>query len=96
MIRELNKNYEPHWNEKLEISLSLRELQLIYDCIGAVPFKYINCKHEKSKFYKECTAEEFNTIYSNLDDIIRNHNGVTDDDRNVNINLELDIVGEEE
>lgn len=95
MIKELNKNYEPNWDEKIKISLPLKDLQLIYDCIGAVPLKYINYKHKNTNFNNQYTAEEFNSIYNDLDDIIRIHNGITDDNKNVNINLELDIIGEE-
>ena len=74
--------------------MSLRDLQLIYDSIGAIPLKYINYKHAGSKFDKQYTAEEFNNIYNNIDEIIRTHNGVTDDDKSVNIDLELGIIGE--
>lgn len=95
MIKELNKDYKPNWDEKIELSLSLKDLQLIYDCIGAVPLKYINKKHEFSVFRDFFTANDFNNIYNNLDDILVNHNGINDESADVNINIELDMIIEE-
>lgn len=89
MIKELNKNYEPNWNEEIEIKLSLRDLQLIYDCVGAVPLSYINYKHENTKFTKRYDATFFTTVYDELDDLIVAHNGVNDESLNINKMLEM-------
>ena len=93
MIKELNKDYKPNWDEKIEISLTLRDLQLIYDCVGAVPLKYLNYKHETSKFTKKYDATYFTSLYNELDDLLKAHNGVTDDDVSVNLNVELNMIG---
>ena len=93
MIKELNKSYEPNWDEKIEISLSLRDLQLIYDCVGAVPLKYLNAKHIVSKFANKYDATYFTCLYNELDDVLNAHNGVTDNDFSINLNVELDMIG---
>ena len=95
MIRELNKSYEPNWDEKIEISLSLRDLQLIYNCVGAVPLKYLNTKHIVSKFAKKYDATYLTCLYNELDDLLKVHNGVTDNDFDVNLNIELNMIGGE-
>lgn len=91
MIKELNKNYEPNWNEKIEISLSLRDLQLIYDCVGAVPLSYINYKHrdKPTKFSDKYDATLFTALYNELDDLIVAHNGINDESLNLNKMLEM-------
>ena len=93
MIKELNKNYESNWDEKIEISLSLKDLQLIYDCVGAVPLKYLNYKHEISKFRGQYDATYFTRLYNELGDVLDYHNGITDNDNNINLDIEL-IIGE--
>ena len=92
MIKELNKDYKPNWDEKIEIGLTLRELQLIYDCVGVVPFKYINYKHEASDFYNQYSASIFSDMYDSLNDILNFHNGITDDNVSVNNDAYLEIV----
>ena len=95
MIKELNKSYEPNWDEKIELSLSLRDLQLIYDCFGAVPLKFLNYKHEVSKFANKYDAKYFTNLYEELDDILYSHNGVTDNDVSINndIHIQFNIIG---
>ena len=93
MIKELNKSYEPNWDEKIEIGLSLKDLQLIYDCVGAVPLKYLNAKHIVSKFANKYDTTYLTCLYNELDDILNSHNGVTDNDFSVNLNVKLDMIG---
>ena len=95
MIKELNRRYEPNWDEEIKISLSLRDLQLIYDCVGAVPFKYINYRHETTKFRRNYDARCFTTLYDELEDILTFHNGVIDSDVSLNCDVELKMTGEE-
>ena len=95
MIKELNKSYEPNWDEKIEISLSLRDLQLIYDCVGAVPKKYLDYKHESSKFSRKYDATYFTGLYNELDAILDAHNGITDESIEINIDVELDMIKSE-
>ena len=92
MIKELGVNDEPNWDEKLQLELSLAELQIIYDCVGAVPIRYLNLKHKENLFTNKYNASMFNGIYSDLDDILSKHNGLTDDDVDVDTFVELDIV----
>ena len=95
MIRELGLNNAVDWNENISIQLSMSDLQIIYDCVGAVPLKYLNAKHKNNTFFNKINANMFSEIYNNLDDIISRHNGFTDDTLDVNINIELDMIGEE-
>lgn len=92
MIKELGITNETNWNETVQIELSLAELQIIYDCVGAVPIKYLNLKHKDNIFYNKYDATMFNNIYTRLDDILFRHNGLTDNESNVNIDIELSIV----
>lgn len=96
MIKELNRSYEPNWDENIEISLSLRDLQLIYDCIGAVPLSYLNYKHEVSKFRGKYDATYFTNLYNELDDILNYHDGITDDDVSINCDMQLFCKNEDE
>ena len=34
MIRELNRNNETDWNERIQLELNLADIQAIYDCVG--------------------------------------------------------------
>ena len=95
MIKELGVTNETNWKETVQIELSLAELQIIYDCIGAVPITYLNLKHKNNMFGKKFDATIFNRIYNELDDVVFRHNGLTDNESNVNIDVELSIVGEE-
>ena len=92
MIKELGVNDEPNWDEKLQLELSLAELQIIYDCVGAVPIRYLNLKHKENLFTNKYNDSMFHGIYSDLDDILSKHNGLTDDDIDVDTFVELDIV----
>lgn len=92
MIKELGITDETDWNETVQIELSLAELQIIYDCVGAVPIKYLNIKHKDNTFTDKYNASMFNGIYNELDDILFRHNGLTDDDIDVDTFVELDIV----
>ena len=40
MIKELNDNVTPNWGETIRLEMDLEDLQIIYDCVGAVPLKY--------------------------------------------------------
>ena len=96
MIKELNKIEEPNWGEKIQLEVDLADLQIIYDCVGAVPLKYLKAKHRNTNFeIKHYTANMFTELYEELEDIIDRHNGITDNNKNVNIDIELSIVGEE-
>ena len=97
MIKDLTKGDKTNWGEKIQIELTLADLQMIYDCIGAVPPKYLRKKHEKTNFNK--TSEYyfeniFHSVYEELEYIVKAHNGIIDTDENVNINMTLDITEE--
>lgn len=98
MIRELNRDYETKWDEKIQIELSLEDLQVIYDCIGAVPPQFINIKHKNTSFNRshEYHRQILHTLYEDLHTIISEHNGVTDDDMMVDTEVDLELVGVEE
>ena len=96
MIKELGVDKVVNWNEKVQIEVSVADLQIIYDCVGAVPLKYLNLKHKNNAFTNKYDATMFNAIYNVLDDILSEHNGLTDDCTNVNIDMELKIIGDDE
>ena len=93
MIRELGRNAETNWYEKIQLEMTLSDLQYIYDCIGAVPPKYVEIKHKHSSFNRdESIYRDISTdLYESLHTILSEHNGVTDDDMMINTNIELDI-----
>lgn len=92
MIKELGIIDETDWNEKVQIELSISDLQIIYDCVGAVPLKYLNIRHKDNSFTNKFNATMFNGIYNELDDILFRHNGLTDDGLDVDTFVKLDIV----
>lgn len=97
MIKDLTKKYGVNWDEKIQIELNLADLQIIYDSIGSIPATYFIKKHIKSGFsniVKNDFSSRLIAIYNELDDLITRYNGITDNDLDVNINLELEIVEE--
>ena len=96
MIREINRNNIADWNEKIQIEITLKDLQMLYDCVGSIPFMYIKSRHKDTKFgqYIEITGSKvFTDLYNGLDEIITEHNGVKDDDIMVNDNVNLKLIG---
>lgn len=93
MIRELGRKTETNWYEKIQLEMTLSDLQYIYDCIGAVPPKYVAIKHKNSPFSMgESTYNDISTdLYDSLHTILSEHNGVTDDNVMINTSVELDI-----
>ena len=98
MIRELNRNNETDWNERIQLELNLADIQAIYDCVGAIPDHYLDVKHKltafggrKKGYYRELLTD----LYESLHVILCEHNGVTDDDMMINPSVSLEIVGEE-
>lgn len=90
MIKELNTNKSTNWEEQIELKLSLADLQIIYDCVGAVPIRYLSNKHQNTNFdVGRYTANIVTNIYHELEDIIFTHNGITDNDEHVNLNGNL-------
>lgn len=94
MIRELNRNNKTNWYEKIQLEMTLQDLQILYDCIGAVPIEYIKIKHKNTPFnLMESMYDDISVnLYDGLHTIISEHNGVTDDDEMVNIYLGLEMV----
>ena len=97
MIRELGRKTIVDWYEKVQIELNLHDLQLLYDCIGAVPIEYIKEKHKCTPFnlmetvYNDISVD----LYEGLHTILSEHNGITDDDKMVNTNIELEVIKDE-
>lgn len=88
MIKELGINEKTNWDEKVQIELSVADLQIIYDCVGAIPLNYLKVKHKNTHF--ECTAEILTAIYDELEEIVNKHNGITDNNKDVNLDIKLD------
>ena len=93
MIRELNRNNKTNWSEKIQLEMNLSDLQVLYDCIGAVPNKYLEEKHKNTSFnyIDDITID----LYEGLNRLLSEHNGITDDNKMVNLNVELDIKYDE-
>lgn len=94
MIKESGITNDVDWNEKVQIELSVADLQIIYDCVGAVPIKYLNLKHKNDMFATKYDATIFNSLYNELDDILFRHNGLTDEGLSADAFVELNIVEE--
>lgn len=84
MIKELGMNTEPNWNETINVSLTLKDLQYIYDCIGGVPTTYLKEKHNSTEFFNKINNADISTLYEELDYILDRHNGITDNDSRIN------------
>ena len=97
MIKELGEEYEykTDWTKKINLSVSLRDLQIIYDCIGAVPSKYLELKHKNTRFPITEFSELINHMYDEIDCILDRHNAITDYDSNINNNVELEVINNE-
>ena len=97
MIRELGRNTITDWYEKIQIELNLHDLQLLYDCLGATPIEYIKEKHKYTPFslmetvYNDISVD----LYEGLHTILSEHNGITDDNKMVNTNIELEVIKDE-
>lgn len=98
MIKELNRDNGTNWSKKIQLELPLSDLQIIYDCIGAVPPSYLTARHKNTIFKHE--NKEFikaiDDIYEDLDAILVEHNGITDNDFMLNTFVTLEMVGEED
>ena len=93
MIREINRNNETNWYEKIQLEMNLQDLQVLYDCIGAVPNKYLEEKHKHTSFnyIDDITID----LYEGLNKLLSEHNGITDDNKMVNLNVELEMKYDE-
>ena len=74
--------------------MSLADLQVIYDCVGAVPLDYLKAKHKNTNF-KDYSAIMITDLYEELDNIIYKHYGIGDNNENVNLDITLEMIGEE-
>ena len=92
MIKELRKDNKVDWNEKITIELTLADLQLLYDCIGAVPWHYVTLRHKDTSFKSNAENISGSSLYDNLEDILAKHNGLIDyEENNLNLNLNLTL-----
>lgn len=95
MISELHKSQKPNWNESIQLEMTLADLQIIYDCIGAVPLNYLKSKHKNTSFEISCyTTDMYTELYDELEDVIIRHSGITDENECVNLDIGLTITGE--
>lgn len=92
MIKEvINNTFD--WDKEIEIKLSLKDLQFIYDSIGGIPLKYYLKKHENTKFKTYCNNFEINDMYETLQKLIDKYECISDD--NCDNYVVLDIVSED-
>ena len=93
MIIEKTKFNKPNWDEKITLELSLEDLQVLYDCVGSIPWRYIKLRHERTSFKNRADKVEKLELYDSLEEILKNHNGLIDyDDIENNLNLNLNLV----
>lgn len=97
MIKDLSRKQDTNWDEKISIELDLSELQIIFDSVGAIPPNYVFKKHKLTKFNRpyEYYMNKLTEMYEELYVIISEHNGVDDDDKLVNTEIELQITGDD-
>ena len=89
------KEPKPNWNESIQLEMTLADLQIIYDCVGAVPLNYLKSKHKNTPFKMNCyTTDMYTELYEELQDVIKRHNGITDEDECINLDIGLTITGE--
>ena len=91
MIKEIRKDNKINWDEKITIELTLADLQLLYDCIGAVPWNYIALRHKNTFFKSNAENMSNSSLYNDLEDILAKHNGLIDYEEN-NLNLNIDLT----
>lgn len=94
MIREINRNNKTNWYEKIQLEMTLQDLQILYDCLGAVPNKYLIEKHKYTSlnYIDDSMCSEISSdLYEGLNKILSEHNGITDDDTMINSDIELVI-----
>ena len=99
MIKELGRKTDTNWHEKIQLELDLSDIQIIYDCIGAIPERYISVKHKNSAFgnrKKGYYGELLTDIYESLETILFEHNGVTDNDKMINPHISVEVIGDDE
>jgi hypothetical protein len=95
MIREINRNNETNWHEKIQLEMNLQDLQILYDCLGAVPNKYLIEKYKYTSLNyidSSICGDITSDLYESLNKIISEHNGVTDDNAMINSDIELVIL----
>ena len=96
MIVEKTKP-KTYWEEKITVELTLADLQLLYDCVGAVPWRYISLRHDKTIFKEKIllkNSSNLTCLYHELEKIVDKHNGLTDEDsfsNNLNLDVQLEI-----
>ena len=69
------------WNKKIQLKLSLKELQIIYDCVGAMTPNELREKAiDKAYCWNDLNDIEvvLHNVYESLDNIISNHGGIVD------------------
>ena len=93
MIKELNRNNKTNWYEKIQLEMTLQDLQILYDCLGAVPIEYLKEKHKYTSlnYLDDLICDIAADLYGDLDKILSEHNGITDDDKMVNTEVELSM-----
>lgn len=77
----ININYG--WDKEINISLSLRELQIIHDSIAVI--SYSECREHWNYFHNKkleipYLSEVFYSLYDNLENIIKLAGGCADND----------------
>ena len=94
MIKEINRNNKTDWFERIQLEMTLQDLQILYDCLGAVPNKYLIEKHKYTSLNyidSSICSDITSDLYESLNKIISEHNGVTDDNAMINSDIELVI-----
>ena len=94
MIKEINRNNKTDWFERIQLEMTLQDLQILYDCLGAVPNKYLIEKHKYTSLNyidNSICGDITSDLYESLNKVISEHNGITDDNAMINSDIELVI-----
>ena len=76
---DITKNNEAYWDKKIQIELSLKELQTIYDCVEVAKFSELE-KIGKTHNYSWSNVTLSHEIHEYLYDMLSNYGGIIDID----------------
>lgn len=77
-MREIKKNQDLNWNKEIKLSLSLKELQLIYDSLMTTDYKSIieTDWYEENKIPYDINC--FIGVGNAIDSILNDNGGLTE------------------
>lgn len=79
MIKDITNGKNNFWDKEINLSLSLRDLQIIYDAVAELPFNRLRMMHETTSFKEELKdVRLLDNIFGELEDILIDYHGIVD------------------